>query len=433
VELPTFIFTLVTGFLLFRLPRQWAPLPLLAGTIYMTLGQTVDVGPFHFSVLRILVALGAVRVLLKRERLSGGWHPLDKAMLAWAAWAVFSSCFHKDVSATLVSHLGLVYNALGIYFLLRIFVTGADGIWSVAKILLILLVPVALEMVSERLTGHNRFSMFGGVEEICEVRGGKIRAQGPFLHSILAGTVGAVCLPLAILFWNRNRKLCLGGIVATVLIVVSSSSSGPILTTGFVSIGLAFWKLRERMRLVRWTALIVILGLNMVMSVPVYYLLGRIDLTGNSTGFYRAALIESTFKHFGEWWVGGTDYTRHWMASGVPWSEDHADITNYYIRMGVDGGLPLMLLFINILVVAFRTVGAALRSSRGAPFEHRFMIWTLGAILFGHAATWMSVSYFDQSVVFLYFILAVISSVSTVPAEVPAESLAEPIGDPVLQ
>ena len=56
---------------------------------------------------------------------------------------------------------------------------------------------------------------------------GKIRANGPFLHSILAGTVGAVCMPLAVLFWQRNRKLCLLGVLATGLIVVSSSSSGP--------------------------------------------------------------------------------------------------------------------------------------------------------------------------------------------------------------
>jgi hypothetical protein len=402
-------------------------MPLLAGTIYMTLGQTVDVGPFHFSVLRILVALGVIRVLVKHERLSGGWNPLDKVMLAWGAWALVSSGFHKDVASTLVSHLGLAYNALGLYFLLRVFISGAEGVWSVARILLILLVPVALEMVLERLTGRNRFSVFGGVEEMCEVRGGKIRANGPFLHSILAGTVGAVCLPLAVLFWHRNRKLCLLGVLATGLIVVSSSSSGPILTMLFVSIALAFWRFRERMRLVRWVALLSVLALNMVMSAPVYYLLGRIDLTGNSTGFYRAALIESTAKHFNEWWLGGTDYTRHWMASGVPWSPDQADITNYYIRMGVDGGLPLMLLFIYILVVAFRLVGTALSNSQGQPFEQQFMIWTLGAILFGHAATWMSVSYFDQTVVFLYLILAAIGAVSALPFQA-AEVVAEPAG-----
>ncbi len=417
MALPTLIFTIVTGLLLFRLPKQWAPMPLLAGTIYMTLGQTVDMGPFHFSVLRILVALGAIRVLVKHERLSGGWNLLDKAMLGWAVWAVFSSCFHKNISATLVSHLGLVYNALGIYFLLRVFIAGAEGVWSVAKIILILLVPVAVEMVVERLTGHNHFSVFGGVDAVCEVRGGKIRAQGPFLHSILAGTVGAVCMPLAVLFWQRNRKLCLLGVLATGLIVVTSSSSGPILTMLFVSMGLAFWKLRERMRLVRWVALLSVLVLNMVMSAPVYYLLGRIDLTGNSTGFYRAALIESTIRHFNEWWLGGTDYTRHWMASGVSWSPDQADITNYYIEMGVNGGLPLMLLFIYILVVAFRLLGTALRNSEGEPFEHQFMIWTLGAILFGHAATWMSVSYFDQTVVFFYLILAAISGVAAAPSQ----------------
>jgi hypothetical protein len=55
------------------------------------------------------------------------------------------------------------------------------------------------------------------------------------------------------------------------------------------------------------------------------------------------------------------------------------------------------------------------------------MIWTLGAILFGHAATWMSVSYFDQTVVFLYLILAAIGAVSALPFQA-AEVVAEPAG-----
>jgi len=382
----------------------------------MTLGQVVEVGPFHFTVIRILVALGVCRVLVKRERISGGLRPLDKAMVGWAAWAVASSFFHEDIPATLVNHLGLVFDGLGFYFLLRVFISGSEGVWLAAKIVIILLVPVALEMISEHFSGRDMFAVFGGMSELSEVRGGKIRANGPFAHSILAGTVGAVCMPLAFLFWRKNRKLCLLGIAATGAMVVTSSSSGPILTTLFVLLGLGCWKIRERMRLVRRMAVLIVVILNVIMDAPVYYLLARIDLTGSSTGWYRSRLIESTISHFNEWWLGGTDYTRHWMPTGVPWSPDHCDITNYYIRMGVLGGLPLMVLFIRVLVVAFQTVGSGLRFRPDAPFEDRFMIWTLGAILFGHVATWMSVSYFDQTVVFLYLLLAAIGSLPVAPS-----------------
>ena len=107
------IFTLLAGFFLIRLPRAWAPLPLLIAATYMTLGQGLEIGPFHFYVIRILITLGAARVILKRERIVGGWQGLDRMMILWAVWAVFSSCFHKDFSAALVNRLGLAYDTLG--------------------------------------------------------------------------------------------------------------------------------------------------------------------------------------------------------------------------------------------------------------------------------------------------------------------------------
>jgi hypothetical protein len=80
------------------------------------------------------------------------------------------------------------------------------------------------------------------------------------------------------------------------------------------------------------------------------------------------------------------------------------------LAYGVAGGLPLMILFICALWLAFRYVGESLRSRANSPFAERFLIWSLGASLFAHAVTCISVSYFEQSVVFLYLNLAIIGS-----------------------
>ena len=147
------------------------------------------------------------------------------------------------------------------------------------------------------------------------------------------------------------------------------------------------------------------------MQAPAYYLIGRFDLAGGSTGYHRAALIESSIRHLDEWWLAGTDFTRHWMPTGVSWSREHTDITNHYLQMGVTGGLPLMLLFIVILAKGFSYVGRTLRQSGYLPDNNQFMVWALGASLFAHATTFISVSYFDQSFVFIYLALAAIGSV----------------------
>jgi hypothetical protein len=402
------VFLMINGGLLLTIPRQWAPLPLLIGACYMTLGQVIQFGPFNFPVLRILLAVGFVRVIVRSERLSGRINGLDWLMILWAAWALISSLFHGEPLATLVNRLGLVYNGCGIYFLLRIFCQSLDDALRLCRITAILLIPLSIEMLAEKLTGYNLFSTLGGVPAAPDLRGGKIRAQGPFSHAILAGTIGAVCLPLMIGLWQKYRKTAIAGILACIVIAFSSSSSGPIMSALFAIGALLIWNWHQYTPLVRRLAVLGFLGLDLVMKAPAYYLIARIDLTGNSTSWHRAALIETAANHFSEWWLVGTDFTRHWLNYGVVWSSNHIDITNHYLVMGVNGGLLLMLLWIAILVKGFSFVGQTLRQASPLPPESRFMMWALGASLFSHAATFISVSYFDQSFVFIYLTLAAI-------------------------
>jgi len=212
----------------------------------------------------------------------GGINTLDKLMVVWAAWAVISSLFHKDILAVSVNRLGLVYNACGVYFLLRVFCQSLDDVVTLCRITAILLVPVSIEMLSEKMTGRNLFSVFGGVEESPEIREGRIRAQGPFAHSILAGTVGAVCLPFVLSLWQQRRKEAMIGIGSCVTMVVASASSGPIVSALAAIGAMMLWRWHNQMRLFRWLAVLGYLGLDLVMKAPAYYLPSRIDLAGGA-------------------------------------------------------------------------------------------------------------------------------------------------------
>lgn len=405
------VFTIVNVIALLTLPRRWAFLPLLVGTSYMTLGQGIEIGPFTFTIIRMLVAVGVLRVFLRSERLTGGTNGMDWLMLIWALWAVFSSFFHNDVSSALTFRLGLIYNACGIYFLLRIFCQSIEDITRLCKFTAILLFPVAVAMLYEKMTSNNLFSVLGGVSAIPEIREGRIRGQGPFAHSILAGTVGAVCIPFMIGLWKQHRNIAFIGLLSCLSIIMASSSSGPIMSA-MAAIGALFlWHFRNEMRIVRWLAVFGYISLEIVMKAPAYFLISRIDIVGGSTGWHRSRLIQRAFENLHEWWFAGTDYTRHWMPTGVQWSGDHTDITNYYLKMGVIGGLPLMLLFILILYKGYSFLGQTMQQSSHLPREFRFMLWALGAALFAHTVTFIAVSYFDQSFVFIYLTLAAISSV----------------------
>jgi hypothetical protein len=360
-----------------------------------------------------MVLAGFFRVILRGERLNRRLNGLDRLILVWAGWLLTSSLFHKDVSGALAYRLGLVYDVCGIYFLVCVFCKSIEDLVHLYKMTAIILVPVALAMLYEKITAYNLFSMVGGVDEMSYIRAGKVRAGGPFGHAILAGTVGAVCLPTVVSLMKLNRKVALTGTAACLAMIYASTSSGPILSTLAGVFALLMWRFREKTSSFFWLMVLAYIALDIVMLDPAYYIMARIDLAGGSTGWYRARLIESSIEHLSEWWLVGTDYTRHWMSTGLDAFPDQSDITNHYIKFGVLGGLPLMLIFIAQIVKGFLYVGKTVRYcfDSSLQIDYLFVVWSFGATLFAHAVTCISISYFDQSGIFLYVTLAGISSI----------------------
>ena len=395
--------------LLISVPRRLVCLPLLGGACYVTLGQGVQIGPFNFPLIRMLIGIGVVRAIVRNERIEGGLNRLDKCLIIWGAWALLASLLHREPLTMLVRHLGMVYNAWGIYFLVRTACRTPEDVVNFVKITAWVLVPVALEMLYEVCLGGNLFGYLNDGDSSVTLRGDRVRASGPFAHPILAGTVGGVCLPMMVGIWRQERRSAAIGCVACVFMILFSASSGPLLAVLSGILAVAFWRYRHLTRSLRRAAVGLYVLLEIVMKAPPYFLLARVDLTGNSTGWHRAELIRSAFAHLDEWWFVGVDYTRHWMTTGVYWSEDHVDITNQYIGYGVAGGLPLMLLFVAMLVIGFSYVGRSVKTL--SAYHVRFMTWCLGGCLFAHTVSGISVFYADQSFLFLFAALAVISSV----------------------
>lgn len=404
-------FFLICAVALLTVPRKWAPAALLAGSIYMTLGQGIEIASINLPVYRMMLFVGVVRSVIKSEMPSGGLNTIDKLVIAWSFWMIVAGFFHDPERAGVIYHLGSVYNLSVVYFLMRAWCSNLEEVGDVVIIIALLLVPLAIEMLMEKASGKNLFSVFGGVSEYVQIREGKLRAQGPFLHPILAGTVGATCIPLFVGIYSKSRSVGILGITAGLVMVFASASSGPVMSLIFGVGSLLLWSKRQYLKNLRITALVTYLILMVTMTRPPYYLISRIDISGGSTGWHRCFLIEQTFKYLSEWWLFGTDETKHWMPmQGTAMDPHHTDVTNYYIGFGILGGLPAMLAVIAIVLIAFNWVGKIMNSiGEGSP-NQEFMIYCFGASLFAHATTSISVAYFDQSMLFFWLTVAVISS-----------------------
>jgi hypothetical protein len=407
------VFTLFLGFLLLGLPRKYAVVPLLVSGCYMTLGQALIIGGLHFYLIRIIIFFGLLRIFVRKEIFSIKLNSIDKVLIVWLMVNSFVFVLFSGKYVTLTERLGGVYNTLGIYFLVRALIRDFDDIVLTVKMLGIIIIPLAVPFIVEYTTRKNPFSVLGGVPLLSEIRNGRIRCQGPFQHSILAGTFGATALPLFVGLWaqtSRNRLLATAAILAATIIVLTSASSGPLLAYLVSVIGLLFWYFRSQMKAIRRGIVVLLVALHIYMKAPIWFLISRLsDITGGG-GWYRSALIDAAISHLDEWWLIGTDYTAHWMPTGLALDPNMTDIVNQFIAQGVNGGLLSMGLFIWMIVQCFKATGAAVRNEIMFSSHERFMIWCLGCTILGHVASFFSVSYFDQITIYWYLIIAMIAS-----------------------
>lgn len=376
----------------------------------MTVGQGVVVAGLNFPIVRILVIIGLIRLAVRGEGVAGGLNLIDKLVIGWTCWLFFASFFHVWAPGSGPKYTsGALLNTTGFYFMIRSFCQDPDELVDVLTALCFILAPVAVFMFIEQTFKWNIFSVFGGVPDTPKLRNGRYRAQGPFNHAILAGTVGAACLPFAIAIWQRNRVASIIGILSCLLMVYSCASSGPIMSSGFAIMALMLWKWRPLVRVMRLAAVPTYMFLALLMERPVYFLISKIDLTGASTGWHRSFLIQQTIKHLNEWWLFGTDITIHWMPRQGRISDTQTDITNQYIAYGVAGGLLCMGLVILIMLLTFRTVGRQV-DTPNVPDGQAFLFWCMGSSLFSLAASGMSVGYFGQALFFFWFPIAAMAS-----------------------
>ena len=296
----------------------------------------------------------------------------------------------------------------GTYLFARAYLMERESLERFAIILAAVLIPFGVMMLYERISGNNPYRILGEQSLVSIVRDGRIRAQGSFGTPILAGTVAATSLPFLVSIWRGKKLFATVAMLAAAAIIYSTSSSGPIgsaLVAGAVMCG---WKWRSRSGVILLWMGAALLFLHLIKNRPVWYLMALMDFVGGSTGWHRAYLIDMAFRHLDEWWAFGTNFTRHWMPYGLTNDPNHCDITNYYIQLGVTGGLALTCALVAIQWRTFRLLGDAMLVSlyaRNSRKGQDFRLWCLASALAAHAVTFLSISYFDQIHVFYWVLI----------------------------
>ena len=398
-------------------PRRKALTAFLIASILVPIDQIVVVGALHFPMLRILALFGLMRmayetVTSRTPVFSGGLNRIDSAMILGATFTAIDGVLLYQQVGAIINQLGVLYTAFGLYFLLRYLVREKEDAEHLIRVLAFVAVIVAAVMATEHLTGHNPiYQMFGGsrasmYSSVVE-RDGKLRATGSFSHPLLAGTFGAILAPLFVALWcwnKKNRSVAVVGIVASTVITLASNSSTPVLAYCAGILGLCFWPMRNFMRPIRWAIVLTLVTLHLSMKAPVWHLISRIDLTGSSSGYHRYMLVDQFIRRFSEWWLFGVKDTSHWG-----W--DMWDTANQYVSVGENSGVLPFLFLLATIVYAFKRLGKA-RVAAGERGDKRseLFLWCLGATLFANVVGFFGISFWDQTAVEWYAILATITA-----------------------
>jgi hypothetical protein len=415
--------------LILFLPRKYVLVPVLVTSFLIPLGQQVFLGGFHVFVLRIIILFGCVRMLWTKlssrtDVASGGFNSVDKAFVLWAIFRALATIALFASMAAVTGECGFLWDVLGGYFLLRFLIRDCEDITRAAKVLALIAIVVAFGMLNEKLHSQNIFGYLGGVPIIPVVRQGSIRAQGPFEHPILAGTFGATLVPLFFWLWKigKSKFLAAVGVIASSVIALAAVSSTAVMALVAGIFAICFWPFRKKMRQIRWGILILLISLHLVMKAPVWFLIARVDVLSGSTSYQRAQLIDEFVHHFGDWWLVGS-------YESEDWGTDMWDHTNQFVAEGEQGGLVTLICFIALISLSFGRIGKARKAVEGDR-EKEWYLWILGAALFSHIVGYFGISYFDQTRMSWYAVLAMISA-ATAPI-LASQAVMDPAPDAAL-
>lgn len=384
-------------------PRKYLIVPFILAACFVPTDQRILVMGLNFTVLRVLVVIGLLRLAFQPKRIVRKWNNFDKMITAWAICGAIIYCIQWGDTKAMINRSGVLFDILGLYLIFRENLSSWENIIFNFKVFAVCSIIMAVFVGIEYSTGSSPFIVLGKVTT--ELRESRYRCQGSFPHSIMLGLFWASLVPvLAVLAKTEKPKLLyVAGLAACTFIVIASASSTPVLVLVVVVAGLFVFNLRRYTGPVCLTMVGVFAIMHLVMKAPVWHLLARVNVVGGSTGWHRYYLIDKAIAHFGEWAVIGCRSTAGW-GTGL------ADITNQFVLEGVRGGLITLFLFIIMLYMAFKIILNC--SFRCETRNEKLLVWSFFVAMMGHCVGFLGVSYFGQIMMLFYMALAIVRFLS---------------------
>jgi hypothetical protein len=391
--------TAFLSFFLLLAPRRFILLPLIMAASFVPMNQRLVVLGLNFTILRILLVVGILRVIMRGETRVVPWNTFDKLILKWGIIGSLVYIAQQVSFSAVIYKSGVMLDSLGTYWLFRHILYEWEDVFQAIKNFAIFAIVTAPFIALEKYQETSFFSIFGPT--LGQFHRGRYRAAGPFPHFIMMGCFWASLVPFfyAQIKINKDKTLYLLAILSVLSNVYFSASSTPFITVIAI---IFFWNIyRYRMygKALFWMTSCGLFFLHMIMQAPLWHLMARGAFFSGSTSWYRYFLFDEFVKHTSEWFFLGTKSTAHWGAGLT-------DITNQFVLEAVRGGIVTLVVFVIILYCAVKIPGK-FSLDRVTP-ESQWISWGICVSMLGHFVTFWGVSYFGQINMLLFFTFALV-------------------------
>lgn len=383
--------------------------PIVLFIIALVTPWIFPIGPLRMSAYRIVLCIMLFPCLVQWMRgHSGRIRIADLSVILFGCWCGTSLIVLHGMQALQPAGIALL-ETLGPYLLARSYIRSADDFQSMVRLLFIVVVALLPLALVEALTGWKAtLRIFGMLlptypETMMTPRAGLWRAQGPYEHPILFGTVCSTAFAFVFLVLGY-RKTLLGkcsraGIVA--FTAALSLSAGPVLGIGLQCLFIVWRRVAEAVS-PKLICFVIVSFFCMIQLAS--WVMHR--------SLIEALIVKLTFDPMSYWsrnliwtygWLSVADHP--WFGTGLnrwerpDWMDSSID--NFWLYTSVKSGLPALFLMCSSVVCCVIAVGLKQGlNKRHREYRAAYLISVVNWCLVG-----LTVHLWDGAYVLIIFLL----------------------------
>lgn len=352
-----------------------------------------------YRIILILLAPWVIKSLLVRRKFQ--WQHFDTLAVLVSVWPFVALAFNTDLFKAIESGGVLFLQTFVSFFTVRLLVYRYSQLKQLSVTILTVATIMALMALPEAVTGklfiHEIASKLTNstFDYAPENRFRVWRSYGPTDHPIILGTICAISLPLGLALWRR-KKIRLGMTGISFLGVISSASSGPLLSV-IAQISLYLWaKITQGNRYKWWLLISLMVFVYIVIDVlsnrdPLRVMFTYL-LFNEHNGYVRFNMWKNSFflatQSLESLAVGyGFSIEMMSLLENAFWTRlMSASVDSYWMLIMLRYGMPMLLLSIAMTIMVLRSNVRNYRFIKDQKRKNLVQAWMIVTVSFGLVA-----------------------------------------------